>query len=53
MLRDRQACAPVLPAEAKKRRVNTMLDPDGADRLNAVLNVSAYVNDLLRTPLVA
>jgi|HubBroStandDraft_5_1064220.scaffolds.fasta_scaffold327600_1 hypothetical protein len=44
---------PSLPAEAKKRRVNIMLDPDVADRLKAIPNVSAYVNDLLRKKLVA
>lgn len=44
---------PPLPTEAKKRRVNIMLDPDVADRLKAIPNVSAYVNDLLRKQLVA
>jgi hypothetical protein len=44
---------PPMPAEAKKRRVNIMLDPDVADRLRAIPNVSAYVNDLLRKKLVA
>ena len=44
---------PSMPAEAKKRRVNIMLDPDVADRLKAIPNVSAYVNDLLRKKLVA
>ena len=44
---------PPLPTEAKKRRVNIMLDPDVADRLKAIPNVSAYVNDLLRKKLVA
>ena len=44
---------PSMPAEAKKRRVNIMLDPDVADRLKAIPNVSAYVNDLLRKKFVA
>ncbi len=44
---------PVLPASARKRRVNVMLDPDVADRLKALPNASAYVNDLLRKKLVA
>jgi hypothetical protein len=44
---------PSMPAEAKKRRVNIMLDPDVADRLKAIPNVSAYVNDLLRKKPVA
>jgi hypothetical protein len=44
---------PPLPAEAKKRRVNIMLDPDVADRLKTIPNASAYVNDLLRKTLVA
>jgi hypothetical protein len=43
---------PTMPAEAKKRRVNIMLDPDIADRLKAMPNSSAYVNDLLRKTLV-
>jgi|GEM_PF-1920399 hypothetical protein len=42
---------PALAAEAKKRRVNLMLDPDVADRLRAIPNASAYVNDLLREKL--
>jgi hypothetical protein len=44
---------PPLPAEAKKRRVNIMLDPNVADRLRTIPNASAYVNDLLRKKLVA
>jgi hypothetical protein len=44
---------PPLPTEAKKRRVNIMLDPDVADRLKTIPNASAYVNDLLRKKLVA
>jgi hypothetical protein len=44
---------PAMAPEAKKRRVNIMLDPDVADRLKAIPNVSAYVNDLLRKKLVA
>jgi hypothetical protein len=44
---------PPMPAEAKKRRVNIMLDPDVADRLKTIPNASAYVNDLLRRKLVA
>lgn len=44
---------PALPAEARKRRVNVMLDPDVAERLKAVPNASAYVNDLLRRSLIA
>jgi hypothetical protein len=44
---------PSMPAETKKRRINIMLDPDVADRLKAIPNVSAYVNDLLRKKLVA
>ena len=44
---------PPMRAEAKKRRVNIMLDPDVADRLKAIPNVSAYVNDLLRKKLVS
>ena len=39
---------PPLAAEARKRRVNIMLDPDVADRLKTVPNASALVNDLLR-----
>ena len=53
ILCNRQTRASVLPAEAKKRRVNIMLDPDVADRLKAIPNVSAYVNDLLRKKLDA
>ena len=44
---------PPLPMEAKKRRVNIMLDPDVVDRLKTIPNASAYVNDLLRKKLVA
>ena len=44
---------PPLPTEAKKRRVNIMLDPDVADRLKTIPNASAYVNDLLRKQFVA
>ena len=44
---------PALPAEARKRRVNIMLDPDVADRLKTIPNASAYVNDLLRKQLAA
>ena len=44
---------PALPAEAKKRRVNLMLDPEIADRLKTLPNASAYVNDMLRKKFVA
>ena len=44
---------PSMPAETRKRRVNVMLDPDVADRLKAIPNASAYVNDLLRKQLAA
>jgi hypothetical protein len=42
---------PPMPAEARKRRVNIMLDPDVAERLKTLPNASAYVNDLLRKQL--
>ena len=44
---------PALPAEARKRRVNLMLDPDVADQLKTLPNASAYVNDMLRKKFVA
>jgi len=44
---------PALPKDAKKRRVNIMLDPDVADRLKEIPNASAYVNKLLREKIVA
>ena len=44
---------PALPVEAKKRRVNLMLDPEVADRLKTLPNASAYVNDMLRKKFVA
>ncbi|RBP09085.1 hypothetical protein DFR50_12357 [Roseiarcus fermentans] len=44
---------PAMPAEARKRRVNIMLDPDVADRLKTIPNASAYVNDLLRRQFVS
>lgn len=44
---------PALPSDAKKRRVNLMLDPDVVDRLKAIPNASAFVNELLRKELVA
>lgn len=39
---------PAMPVEARKRRVNIMLNPDVADHLKTIPNASAYVNDLLR-----
>ena len=42
---------PPLPDAAKKRRVNLMLDPDIATRLQAIENSSAFVNNLLRERL--
>jgi uncharacterized protein (DUF4415 family) len=42
---------PALPEEAKKRRVNLMLDPDVVERLQATPNISAFVNSLLREKL--
>ena len=44
---------PALPKDARKKRVNIMLDPDVADRLKALPNASAYVNNLLRKEFVA
>jgi len=44
---------PALPADAKKRRVNLMLDREVADQLKALPNASAYVNELLRKKFVA
>jgi uncharacterized protein (DUF4415 family) len=44
---------PSLPDGVKKRRVNIMLDPDVADRLKAIPNASAFVNDILRKKFVA
>ena len=42
---------PQLPQAVKKRRVNLMLDPDVAERLQGVGNSSAFVNSLLRERL--
>jgi hypothetical protein len=42
---------PPMPEAAKKRRVNLMLDPDVADRLQDEANASAFVNSLLRDKL--
>jgi hypothetical protein len=42
---------PPMPVAAKKRRVNLMLDPDVADRLQGEANASAFVNNLLREKL--
>ena len=42
---------PALPGDAKKRRVNLMLDPDVAARLREGGNASARVNSLLREKL--
>ncbi|WP_294541931.1 hypothetical protein [uncultured Rhodoblastus sp.] len=42
---------PPMPEAAKKRRVNLMLDPDVADRLQDEANASAFVNNLLRDKL--
>ena len=39
---------PPLPEEARKRRVNLMLDPDVVDRLRAEGGMSGRVNALLR-----
>ena len=39
---------PPLPEEARKRRVNLMLDPDVVDRLRADGGMSGRVNSLLR-----
>ena len=40
-----------MPEALKKRRVNLMLDPDVADRLQDEANASAFVNNLLRDKL--
>jgi hypothetical protein len=42
---------PPMPEATKKRRVNLMLDPDVADRLQDEANASAFVNSLLRDKL--
>ena len=42
---------PPLPEEARKRRVNLMLDPDVVDRLRAEGGMSGRVNSLLREQL--
>jgi hypothetical protein len=42
---------PPMPDAAKKRRVNLMLDPDVADRLQNEANASAFVNNVLRDKL--
>ena len=42
---------PALPADARKRRVNLMLDPEVAARLRGLGNASAFVNGLLREKL--
>jgi len=42
---------PSLPEAAKKRRVNLMLDPEVAVRLQALGNASAFVNSVLREKL--
>jgi hypothetical protein len=42
---------PALPAALRKRRVNLMLDPDVASRLQDIENSSAFVNGLLREKL--
>ena len=42
---------PPLPEAEKKRRVNLMLDPEVAARLQALENSSAFVNSLLRERL--
>ena len=42
---------PALPETSKKRRVNFMLDPEVADRLQEVGNASAFVNSALRKTL--
>ena len=42
---------PSLPEAAKKRRVNLMLDPEVAVRLQALGNASAFVNTVLREKL--
>jgi hypothetical protein len=42
---------PPMPGDRKKRRVNLMLDPDVADRLQDEANASAFVNSLLRDKL--
>jgi hypothetical protein len=42
---------PPLPDAVKKRRVNLMLDPDVAARLQEEENSSALVNSLLRERL--
>lgn len=44
---------PPLPDEAKKQRVNVMLDPDVAAHLREIPNASAYVNGMLRKKLTA
>jgi hypothetical protein len=44
---------PALPEADRKRRVNIMLDPDVADRLKAIPNASAFVNEILRKKFVA
>lgn len=42
---------PPLPEEARKRRVNLMLDPDVVEKLRARGNMSAEVNAILREEL--
>lgn len=42
---------PALPDDAKKQRVNLMLDPDVAAQLRETGNSSAFVNALLREKL--
>jgi len=42
---------PTLREAAKKRRVNLMLDPEVAVRLQALGNASAFVNSVLREKL--
>lgn len=42
---------PPMPSEAKKVRVNLMLDPDVVAALSAQANKSAFTNDALRKKL--
>ncbi len=44
---------PMLPPEARRKRVNLMLEPDIAERLKNSGNASALVNNLLRKHLPA
>jgi len=47
-LRGARRGRPSLPTEARKQRVNLMLDPDVIARLKTEGNMSAAVNDMLR-----